>query len=352
MADESRGERTEEPTPKRLRDARRRGQVAQSRDLTGAAVLLAAVGALWASGSHLVGTLLGFLGKVTSGVGRPGEVGVEATLGEGLGCALVAIAPLTAAVVLLPALVSFLQVGGLLSGHPVVPRWERVSFVAGWKRIFSVQGLVETLKAAVKLSVAVLLSYAIGSVAVGDLVRTAGAPPYQSAALVAAVAFRIGVAVGIAFAGLAVLDLLYQRWRHRRGLRMTKYEVKREHRETEGDPHHRAQRQRIHREIVTHGMLQEVRRATVVVVNPEHVAVALVYEREGSGAPRVVAKGERRVAQEIVRIARESGVPVVRNVPLAQALNRLELGEEIPEELYEAVAEVLHFVYRLAEGRR
>jgi flagellar biosynthetic protein FlhB len=99
-------------------------------------------------------------------------------------------------------------------------------------------------------------------------------------------------------------------------------------------------------------MLQEVRRATVVVVNPEHVAVALAYEREGSGAPRIIAKGERLIAQEIVRLARESGVPVVRNVPLAQALSRLELGEEVPEELYEAVAEVLHFVYRLEGERR
>lgn len=350
MADEPSGARTEEPTPKRLRDARRRGEVAQSRDLTSAASLAGAIAALAIAGSHLAGSLVSVYARAFAGAARPAESAPAGVLWDGVLTGLSAIAPVLAAGVLLPALVSFLQVGALFTTAPVAPKLERIDPAAGLRRVFSLQSFVETLKAVVKLGVVAGIAYALLWDAAGDLARTALAAPHVSAGLAVGLALRVAAVAAAAFAAVAVLDFLYQRWQHRRRLRMTRYEVQREHKETEGDPRHRAERQRVHREILTHNMLQDVRRATVVIVNPEHVAVALVYEKEGEGAPRVVAKGENVLAARIIDIAREAGVPVIRNVPLAHALLRLELGEEIPEELYEAVAEILKFVYRLETG--
>ena len=126
---------------------------------------------------------------------------------------------------------------------------------------------------------------------------------------------------------------------------MTREEVKREHKESEGDPRHKQERQRLHRDLLRHQMVEAVRTADCVIVNPDHIAVALKFDEAAMGAPQVVAKGERLVAQQIKEVARHHGVPIYRDVPLARALNELELGDEIPEALYEAVAEVLRFVY-------
>jgi flagellar biosynthetic protein FlhB len=350
MADESQGQKTEEPTPKRLRDARRKGQVAQSRDLTAAVALVAAVAGLAATGSHLAGEWVALFSRSLSSAAHPRETLAGPLLADGLGTGLTAILPLLLAVAVLPALVSFLQVGGLFTTEPLVPKLERIDPFRGLKRLFSLNSVVETLKAMVKLCVVGAVAYAVLRAGIADVARTPSAPTGMTTALLFGLATRTAAAVAGAFLGLSALDLLYQRWRHRKELRMSKQEVKREHKESEGDPHHRAQRQRVHREILTHNMLQDVRKATVVIVNPEHIAVALVYEKGGDGAPRVVASGERILAQEIIQIAREAGVPVVRNVPLAHALSRLELGDEIPEDLYEAVAEVLDFVFRLSSA--
>ena len=157
------------------------------------------------------------------------------------------------------------------------------------------------------------------------------------------------LAVRLAAAGLALgaLDALLVARRHRRGLRMTREEVKREYKEAEGDPAHRGERQRLHRELVEQRMIDEVRKADFVVVNPDHIAVALRYDPEGDAAPVVVAKGERLVAERIKQIAREAGVPIFRDVALARSLAEIAEGGEIPAALYEAVAELLRVVQGL-----
>ncbi len=155
-------------------------------------------------------------------------------------------------------------------------------------------------------------------------------------------AIRLLLRVGAAIAALAVLDALYQRWRYRQDQRMTKEEVRREYKESEGDPHLKRERERVHREVVTHGVLESVRDADVLVVNPTHLAVALKYDAEGElDAPEIVAKGQEDLAQRMIRVAEAEGVPVMRDVPLARALFELEVGVEIPERLYEAVAVIL-----------
>jgi flagellar biosynthesis protein FlhB len=144
---------------------------------------------------------------------------------------------------------------------------------------------------------------------------------------------------------LGAADYAWRRHQHRRSLRMTRPEVRREQKETEGDPRHKAERQRLHRELAEQRMLADVRKADFVVVNPDHIAVALQYDRQGDAAPLVLAKGERLLAEKIKEVAREAGVPIFRDVNLARALRELEEGDEIPEALYEAVAEILRVVY-------
>lgn len=347
---ESAGQKTEEPTPKREADARKRGQVAQSRDLTSAATLAAALAGVIATGGHLAGELIGLVARSLQAAQTPSSGRAAEVLGDALGTTVAAVMPLLGMVVAAALLVGFLQTRGVFSTEPISPKLERLSPMAGLQRIFSVASVVETLKSVLKIAIALGVAYAVLREHVPDLVQTAVAPAAATAALAARLTTRVGWLVCASFAGLAVLDLLYQRHKHRKELRMTKQEVKDEHKQSEGDPHHRAERQRMHRELGSHAMLQDVRRAKVVVVNPEHLAVALVYEDGEEGAPRIVAKGADLLAQQIIEIAKEAGIPVLRNVPLAHALHRLELGAEIPEELYEAVAEVLQFVATLAKG--
>jgi flagellar biosynthetic protein FlhB len=162
---------------------------------------------------------------------------------------------------------------------------------------------------------------------------------------------RLGGRLALAAVAIGVLDYLWQRHRHRQSLRMTREEVKRERKEVEGDPLHKAERQRLHREALEQRRVGDVREADFVVVNPDHVAVAVRYDRGGPSAPVVVAKGERLLAERIKEIAREAGVPIFRDVALARSLRDVEEGAPIPETLYDAVAEILRLVYR-AEAPR
>ena len=163
-------------------------------------------------------------------------------------------------------------------------------------------------------------------------------------------ASRLAERVALVALALGLADYLFVCRRHRRGLMMTREEVKRESKESEGDPSHRAERQRLHRELMEQRMVAEVRKADFVVVNPDHIAVALRYDRDGDAAPVVVASGERLLAERIKQVAREAGVPIFRDVTLARSLRGLPEGEEIPAALYEAVAEVLRTVYAMGES--
>jgi flagellar biosynthetic protein FlhB len=154
------------------------------------------------------------------------------------------------------------------------------------------------------------------------------------------------------FIAIAIADFMVQRWQFMKQMRMSKDEVKREYKESEGDPHFKSKRKHMMQELVMGGNMQRVRKATAVVVNPTQIAVALLYDKEKGGVPEIVMKGERLIADKIREIAKEEGIPIVRNVTLAQALNRLEVGDYVPEELYEAVAEVLNFVYKLGQHQR
>jgi flagellar biosynthesis protein FlhB len=341
---------TEEPTPRRLAEARRRGDVAFSRELGAAAAGLAAVAVLVGDGPGLaaraVATLRAALASAPNddfGRGASASLAMAGTLGART------LAPALGAALLVSVAAGLAQTRGLVLA-PVRVDLGRLGSTESWRRLFDGRAALAVGQGLLK----VVLVGAVAALALrplaGAIVGLTEAPPGQLLGALGAFAGRLALRLAAVGVALGAGDALLVARRHRRGLRMTREEVKREHRESDGDPTHRGERQRLHREILEQRRVEEVRKADFVVVNPEHIAVALRYDPDGDAAPVVVAKGERLVAERIKQIAREAGVPIFRDVGLARALAELAEGGEIPAELYEAVAEILRVVQGLQQG--
>jgi flagellar biosynthesis protein FlhB len=339
------GEATEAPTPRRLAEARRRGEVACSRELCGAVALAAGLLALAAGGASFVASLAGLVrGGLLSAL-APDRSPSGALLAAAADVARLAALPLLAAAAA-GAAAGLLQTGGLVAPAAATPRLERLDPARGLAGLLSRERLAAIglglLKATLVLALA--LGWVEGAASSIASLPRALAPGAGLLALLAPLGLRLCLVL-LAF---GAADLLLTRWRHRRRLRMTRQEVRREQREDEGDPRHREARRRRHRALLEAG---PVARATCVVVNPTHLAVALRHRRGVDEAPRVVAKGRGAEARRIRSEARRAGVPVVRDVALARALHQLaEVGEEIPEPLYDAAAAVLVHLYAAPDG--
>jgi flagellar biosynthesis protein FlhB len=347
-------ERTEEPTPKRLEDARRRGEVAVSRDVTSAAAMTAAIVALVLQGPALTARLLAYWKATFAGAAAAGAAwdassgaspGASWALGAGVGVLARALAVPLAAAGLVALGAGLLQTRGLLALGALRPDLGRLSPAAGLSRAFGGKAALEIGKGLLKATLVAALAWLTVRPVLAGLAGLAGAPIPRLAGAMGVVSARLAERVALVALALGAADYLFVRRRHLGKLRMTKEEVRREHKESEGDPSHRAERQRLHRELLEQRMVAEVRKADFVVVNPDHIAVALRYDRDGEAAPVVVARGERLLAERIRQVAREAGVPIFRDVTLARSLRDLPEGTEIPTALYEAVAEILRVVY-------
>ena len=351
MANERQGgEPTEPPSEKKLRDARKKGDVPKSRDVVGAAVFAAAAGILAWTWPDMFQRLREAMAAQIQGALIP-DVSPTAALQQAASTMLLCSAPVLVAAFAAALLSGYAQVGTVLSVEPLKPSLGRLDPIKNAKNIFGKAALVELLKSVAKIAGIGYVAFTAFWDHLPRIIATLGQPPRSTAKVVAGCVGAIAARVLILVVVLAALDLLYQRFRYRKRQRMTRVEVQREHKEMEGDPQRKAERRRVHQEILDHQMIEAVADADCVIVNPEHVAVALRYDAGEMGAPRVVARGRRIVAARIRQVARQKGVTIVRNVPLARALVELELDDEIPPELYEAVAEVLRFVHSLT-GKR
>ncbi|MGG5807989.1 EscU/YscU/HrcU family type III secretion system export apparatus switch protein [Falsiroseomonas sp. CW058] len=349
MAGEEEGgaaERSEAATPRRIERARAEGQVALSREVVGWAALggatLAAFLVLPLLGRDLMRAMRGVLeGSHALAMG-------DAAL-HLLWLAALLVLPVAGAAAAGAVAATLVQTGGLVSAKPLAPTLAKISPMAALGRIFGVEGLAEFLRSLVKLG---LVGAALWH-AMGDVAALQAALHQPAAAMLGGagwIALRLMLAALVAFAAVALLDLLWVRFRHLRMLRMSRQELKEEARESEGDPMLRARRRQIRESRGRRRMLAAVPKAAVVITNPTHYAVALSYEG-GDAAPQLVAKGVDAVAARIRAAAEAAGVPLVANPPLARALHRLELGAEIPAEHYQAVAEIIAFVWRRVPGR-
>jgi len=348
-------ERTEPATPKRREEARRKGQVARTAELGTALVLLAGFGVLsfWAAraGATLVNMTTHYLGdgvRLDPSATAVQEMFVEMTL-----WAAAVAGPFLLAAVVAGLASQLVQVGFLATGEGLKPKLERINPVEGAKRIFSRWALINLLKALAKIVVVGYIAYGEVRRSLDVLPALAAVPLADAVRVVGDMVLRVGLNIGLALVVIAALDYLYQRFEYERSLRMTRQELKEELKELEGDPLLRSRIRRRQRELASRRMMQEVPKADVVITNPVHLAVALRYDAATMEAPVVVAKGAGIVARRIKEIAEAHGVPIVEDVALARALyDGVELGQPIPVELYQAVADVLAFVYRMRRRRR
>jgi len=333
------GEPTEQPTARRLLQARQRGQVAYSRELSSAIALLAVIAVVsWGAPAAVARLLSLFRSTFAASLkAPPGLAVLRHAVDVAWAGALLPLAVALGVTVLLGAL----QTRGLWAWRAVAADAGRLSPLRGLGRVFGPRTLAEVGKGLLKLAVVGGLAFAGLAAPLRQLPALVGAAPATVLAALGAWAQALGLRVAVALLALALLDALLVARRHRRSLMMSREEVKREFKETEGDPQHKAERQRLHRQLAEQRMLDDVRKAAFVVVNPEHIAVAVRYDRDADEAPVVVAKGERLLADQIKQAARAAGVPVYRDVGLARALNVVAAGQEIPEALYQAVAEIL-----------
>ncbi|GMV38117.1 MAG: flagellar biosynthetic protein FlhB [Fimbriimonadales bacterium] len=355
MPEQAAGERTEEATPKRRREARRRGMVARSPELSSAVTFLAFVLLFPLLGSALVQALLDCARtSIASAQPAPVTVGeIASRILPAVGPVLVALAPLMLIGVTFGVTINLLQVGFVVSGEPLNPQFDRLNPISGLKRMFSMRAGVEGLKAVVKTG---LIGYVAFTTIRGqmDVLQGIGSlEPMVAVSVVAGIVSSVLLRVGVLWLILAVFDYWFQRKQMDKQLMMTKDEVKRELREMEQGPELKMAMARRRAQLARQRMMQAVKTADAVVTNPTHYAVALKYEALSMSAPQVVAKGLDLMALRIRDDARKWGVPVIPNPPLAQSLYKLcEVGDTVPSSLFEAVAEVIAYVMNRTRRRR
>jgi flagellar biosynthetic protein FlhB len=343
------GEKTENATEKKLREARDEGQIAKSPELMTAAFLLATTLTLTMAGPPLWRFLLDTMGQSLMYAGNESRFGTAAVaVLQGIGWkALAALAGILAASVAIGVGVNLVQVGPLLTGKPLVPKFSRLNPISGAKRIVSIRSLVELAKSLGKLGAIGLVVYATMRRALPDLEVLPLLEPTALMATVGTYAIALLRNAGMLFLTIALADYGYQRWQRLEDLKMSKQEVKDEYKNAEGDANIKARRRAMARERIRKQMFTDVPSADVVIVNPTHIAIAIKYDPDLAPAPFVVALGQRKIAEKIKAIAFATGVPVIENKPLARALVKAaRVGSMIPVDFYLAVAEVLAFVLR------
>lgn len=356
MAEDSEGgDKTELPTDRRREEVRERGNVARSTDLAVATSVVAAAGVLYFFGSgiatsqvDLLRTSLSASAWTTIDVGKVSvecwklAVPIAAALLPGLALIMVSAVAINAA-----------QVGFFITTEPLSPNYERINPLAGMKRLLSLQSSVRMAGSLLKLGVAVAIVTGFVVARMPEFLHSIDLDILgfcrQLGGWLVALSFQLAMGLFV----LAVLDYGFQLWKFEQDIKMTKQEVRDEMKHMEGDPQIRQKRREAHRKLVSARQVQQAKNADVVITNPTEIAVAIKYDATKMEAPIVLAKGKDLLAARIRRVAAENGIPIVEKKPLAQALYRMvKIGQPIPVELYEGVAEILAYVYRLSKDRK
>ena len=349
MADNSTGQKTEEPTPKRKREAREKGQVAKSQELNQAFTLLASFSMLYILFSGMMDSLTT---EVTTYLDFDTVVNLDIAsayniLMEAIFYVASLVVPVMLASAIMGIVINFSQVGPLFTGESLKPKLDSLNIIKGFGKLFSIKSLVEMVKSVLKIIIIAVIAYIYLRNSITDLITMTEQGLYPALMLIGNLIFKAAVAITIFLVGVGVFDFIYQKWEHKRNLKMTKYEVKQERKEMEGDPQLKQKRKEKQRQMSVNRMMSEVENADVVITNPTHIAVALEFDIKDMDAPKVIAKGEGYVALKIKEKAKELDIEIVENKPLARSLNKMcEIDDFIPEELFEAVAEILAYVYK------
>lgn len=345
------GERTEAPTGRRLGEARNKGQVAKSTELTGAIEVAVAFAILVVLGGWMTAAMAAVMRRLLeleSDASPLSTADLARTLRWVAIEGAITAAPLMLILFVTAAIAHLMQVGVLFTTYPLKPKLDKLNPIAGVKRLLGLRGIVKGGMGVAKLAIAAGVASIVLTANLGRLAMLPNLSALAGVSVMLSVLVELATWVIVIFIVLGVLDWWYQKWQHTKDLRMTKQEVKEERRSMEGDPEIKRKRMKIAFEMAMQRIRSDVPKADVIVTNPTHFAVALRYDNESMRAPVVVAKGADLLAYRIREVAAAYGVPIVERPPLARALYyNVEVGHAIDPEQYEAVAEVLAYVYRL-----
>jgi len=352
---EQSGDKTEEPTPHRLKEAREKGQLVKSKEITTAFLLILSYVVLRFTGGMIWNELAGMLAAIYALIPNSYEFGFGFAgniLMIGLRSFAIILAPIFGIVFVGAVLVESLQTQGAVALDPLSPKLERINPIEGFKRMFSMQGIVELIKSILKIGIVGWIAWTATRDELPAIVGLVNAHPWESLLVGGSIAFKVAIRVSIFYFLIAILDYLYRRWEYMKNLKMTKQEIKEEYKRLEGDPQVKQRMRDLQRAMSSQRMMSSVPQADVVVTNPTHLAVAIMYSAPKMKAPKLLAKGKFEIAEQIKAIAEHNRIPVIENEELARAIYAsTKVGNEIPNELYQAVAEVLAFVYKLKKDR-
>ncbi len=346
------GEKTEKATPKRKQDARKKGQVLHSKEISSALILLILFLSIKLLGSYMYEEFIAFFRLCTDDLANSLDSSSINEILRLLGIVMVQllklVGPLFGIAMIVGVVASYAQVGSLFTMETLKPKFSNLNPINGIKRIFSVRGLVELVKALLKITVVGVVAWQSLRDEENNIIKLMDLDLVSSAGYIFSTAIDIAIKICVIMVVIGVLDYGYQWWQYEKDLKMTKQEIKEEYKEMEGNPEIKQKIKQKQREMSMRRMLSEVPKADVVITNPTHFAIAIQYDPKKAPAPIVIAKGQDYLAQRIKDVAKANGVEIVENKPLAQALFKaVELGRQVPPDLYQAVAEILAFVYQL-----
>jgi type III secretion protein U len=343
-------EKTEKATPKKLRDARKKGQVAKSKDFPSAFTFIVSVASILASTGYLYEKLAGYMLLMFREIKQDPNLDNRAASFIAMAidtintCSL----PIMLAVTIVGILINFLMVGPLFSMEALKPDLKKLNPITNLKNMFKIKTFVELIKSIAKISGAVFLIYLVIDSSLEEIIATAAMPVIGTALVFNDFLMKVMIRVGIFFIIVGVFDLVFQIKNFAKEMRMEKFEVKQEYKDTEGDPHIKSKRKQRAQEIAYQEGPGATKRAKTVITNPEHIAVALEYDPQEQPAPKILTMGLGPVAEEIIKIALDNNIPIMRNISLAHILyTKCEIGHFVPEETYAAISEILKWLEHL-----
>ncbi|MCF6464721.1 flagellar biosynthesis protein FlhB [Clostridium sp. Cult2] len=348
-------EKTEKPTPKKRKDVREEGQVLQSKEVTSTFILFATFLGIKVFGKYILNYLIKFMTNIYKTIENVDELFYENNLMTNfvkiLSAFLGLVAPIIFISFLAALIINYLQVGFIFTTKPLQIKLNRINPIEGLKRLFSKRALMELIKSILKI---LLIGYASYSFVKKNMIQIMNLQKFEISILLkelSGLVFSFSMRIIGVLIFLSFLDYLFQWREHEKNLMMTKQEIKEEYKQTEGDPLIKSKIREKQRRIAMSRMIQDVPKADVIITNPTHIAIAIKYDKDLYQAPYVLAKGVNIVAENIKKIGKEHSIPLIENKPLARTLyDTVEIGSFIPEELYEAVAEVLAYVYSLKDN--
>ncbi len=345
-------EKSEKATPKKLRDARKKGQVAKSQDFPAAFTFVVSLALTLIFSKKIYDTLTTYMTVLFLGVNK--ELNLENMAGNYISQAVEIICttsvPIMGMTALTGVFVYFLIIGPLFSTQAMKPDIKRLNPIDNLKNIFKIKTFVELIKSIAKITGALILIYSVMTSSMDEIMSTVATNALGTALVFSDFLFKVIVRVGIFFLAIAIFDLVFQKRNFAKQMMMEKFEVKQEYKDTEGDPHIKGRRRQIAHEIAYQEGPSSVKRAKTVITNPVHLAVALEYKAGVDPAPKILTMGKGIVADKIISVAQQSSVPIMRNVPLAHELYEFgAISQFIPEKSYAAVAEILKWLAQLEE---